>query len=725
MITLKTIKEHILFFLLICIINDVGFSQNVLINELQASNKTTFCDGFGEFDDWIEIYNPTNHPVDLTGMFLTDDLSNPKKHQINSSNSKWVTVAAKSYLLLWTDADPEQGSRHISFKLNKQKGLVALFDSNAILIDCLKYGYQKRNYSIGRVSLHNKELAVYSTPSPKDLNKNGLILIADTVNVQTSVASGLYSKSIEIKLSANFPGSIYYTLDGSEPTLDSYKFSGSVTIDSSVVLRARVITEGYYPSKISSNTYLINEKFSIPILSIVTNPDFLWDEKRGIYTNYEKRKWEVPATIEYFDTTKNLQHKLAFSKSVDIRIAGKTSRRQPKKSFVFKSNDKDGKTTIDYKVFDDKPIESFESLWVRSDATSGRNVPEMWVGERYKNELLYQVNKQMDASVDMQSYEPVGLFLNGKYWGLYNLMERKGQNFIKNNHNEDDVHILTGESVNIVRGSSVDYEKLLGLVFGNNINDSAVYNKVCDMMDIASYIDYWVFETYCGAHDISVNIRFWKPKRENTKWRWISYDQDSWSDYDDESLDYYLSNGKVSLLERLMRNERFQHQFINRVCDFLNTGFKAENVIEKVKSITTRIHDEDLKDRARWQDTMLYVPQNQRVDSLIEYAKKRPIFLRENMISFFEIDGKVQKISINSDEQRGSVKINQIIANGNWEGDYLGGIPLKITAIPNDDYEFVRWKNRKLGKNSTVIIDPSNIQEVIPIFEKRSFVHNK
>ena len=127
----------------------------------------------------------------------------------------------------------------------------------------------------------------------------------------------------------------------------------------------------------------------------------------------------------------------------------------------------------------------------------------------------------------------------------------------------------------------------------------------------------------------------------------------------------------------------------------------------------------------RSSEKVLYVPQNQRVDSLIEYAKKRPIFLRENMISFFEIDGKVQKISIISDEQRGSVKINQIIANGNWEGDYLGGIPLKITAIPNDDYEFVKWKNRKLGKNSTVIIDPSNIQEVIPIFEKRSFVHNK
>ena len=74
-------------------------TQSIVINEIQVSNKKTISDGFGEFDDWIEIYNSSNKSVDLTGMFLTDDLSNPTKHQISSSNSNWVTIEAHNYLL--------------------------------------------------------------------------------------------------------------------------------------------------------------------------------------------------------------------------------------------------------------------------------------------------------------------------------------------------------------------------------------------------------------------------------------------------------------------------------------------------------------------------------------------------------------------------------------------------------------------------------------------------
>ena len=721
---MKKIKQLIFLFVILNTVK-IGFSQDVFINEIQVSNKKTISDGFGEFDDWIEIYNPTSKAVNLSGMYLTDDLSNPTKHQISSSNSNWVTIDSKNYLLFWMDSDPEQGSRHISFNLNKQKGVIALFDSNAILIDFIKYGNQKRDYSLGRVDPTKKELAIYKVPTPNQLNKNGKILISDSIRVESSVKSGFYDANLMVQLSVDFPGEIYYTLDGKEPTINSFNYLSPIKIDSTVVLRSRVIADGYYPGKISSNTYLINQESSVPVVSIVTNPDFLWDKKRGIYANYEKRKWEVPAEVEYFDCINGSEHTLAFSKSVDIRIAGKTSRRQPKKSFMFKSNDRDGKKTIDYKLFNDKLIDSFESVWVRADATSGRNVPHMWVGERYKNELLYQINKQMNTAVDMQSYEPVSVFLNGKYWGLYNLMERKGQGFIKNNHKEKDVHILTGESVNVVRGSSQDYDRLLAYVFNSNIKDTAVYNKVCKKMDVNSYIDYWIYETYCGAHDISVNIRFWKPKRENTKWRWISYDQDSWNEYNDETLDYYLNHGKVALLESLMKNNGFKNQFINRMCDFLNTGFKPENVIEKVQDITSKIHIEDLRDRERWQDTMLYVKQNQRVDSLILFANQRPSFLKENMISFFKIEGEVEKIKVFTDKSEGSVKVNKIIVDEDWQGDYIGSIPLEITAIPTNGYQFVRWKNRKMGKQSTITIDPAKFNEFVPVFEKLNFVQNK
>lgn len=718
----KSTIGSLIFFLTF---SSIGVSQAVVINEIQASNKKTTYDGFGEFDDWIELYNSTDSTIDLSGMFLSDNLSNPTKHQIEVKKSSWTKISPKSYLIIWMDNDPEQGSRHATFSLKKEKGRIAIFDRDTNLIDQITYGYQKRDYSLGREAVNSQKLAVFKNPSPGEKNKDGLLLTPNSIQVLADHNSGFYKDSIKVTLTSSWPGLIYYTIDGSEPNTTSFLYTQPIRIDSTIVLRSRLYRAGYYPNFISTNSYFINYEPSIPIVSLTTDPTNLWHKRRGIYVNYESRKWEKPAVIEYFDYTKKNDIELAVAKTVDIRIAGKTSRRQPKKSFVISSNNKDGVKRINYKFFDDKAIDSFKSIWVRADATSGRNVPEMWVGERFKNELLYEVNKQMNGAVDMQAYKPVELFLNGKYWGLYNLMERKGEDFIANNYNENNVHILTGESVKVVSGKSLEYDRLIAFAYDSDITNDSIYEQICNRMDVDSYIDYWVNETYCGAHDISVNIRFWKPKRDNSKWRWISYDQDSWNQHDDESLDYYLNHGEVVLLERLMKNKTFRNHYINRMCDYLNTGFKAENVIAKVQEITSRIHYQDLKDRERWKDTMLYVKQNQRVDSLVLFAKMRPDFLRQNMISFFDVSGKVETIHVVCDKLEGSVEVNQIVANENWKGDYIGGVPIEIRAAPNSGYKFIKWKNRKMGKDAKATIDPAKINEVVPVFEKINFVQNR
>jgi hypothetical protein len=72
-------------------------------------------------------------------------------------------------------------------------------------------------------------------------------------------------------------------------------------------------------------------------------------------------------------------------------------------------------------------IDKVEGISVRADATSGRNVSELWVGERFKNEMIYEINDQMKGNVSMQAYEPALLLLNGEYWGIYNMMERKNR----------------------------------------------------------------------------------------------------------------------------------------------------------------------------------------------------------------------------------------------------------------------------------------------------------
>ncbi len=709
---------HIFIFTSFFIFPDC-FSQSLVINEVLASNKKAHYDGFGEFDDWIEIYNPLDSPVNLGGMFITDDLTNPSKYQFSQKSDSWLTVAPKGYLLLWLDGDPEQGRRHINFSLNKENGVIAIYDKNLTLLDKVVYKDQKTDMSLGRLSVDDPELGVFEEPSFTKPNKNGLKLTPDSARVFSNHPSGFYTQAFTVSFSSNFEGQIYYTTDGSEPTKESTIYSNPVKIDSTMVLRAIVVRKGYNLNSISTWTFFVNTKSTLPVLSLTTDPDNLWHKRKGIYRKFEKRGWERAAFVEYFDFNNENDLQSAFTKSVDIRIAGKTSRRQPKKSFAIFSNNLDGKNKINYKIFDDKPIESFSSFWVRADATSGRNVPKLWVGERFKNELLYQVNKDMNGNVDMQAYQPVQLYLNGEYWGLYNLMERKGSDFIANNHGEDKIDILTSENTKVVKGSMDEYLDMIDYITVNNPETDSVYNNMAQWMDMDSYIDYWVYEVYSGAHDIAVNIRYWKARKEDAKWRWISYDQDSWNTVDENSFNYFIEHGKVFLLQQLMKNITFRNKYFNRMCDFLNTGLSPDNVTNHVNRITEYIAAEVEKDRQRWQDTMLYVPKNERINWILNYAKLRPDVIRSHMLSYFNLKGSVRSVKIINQNGNGVMRLNTILVKeAAWEGYYLSNVPLNIEAIPNEGYVFVKWKNRKLGKKPSLTVNPEDFNEFVPVFKK-------
>ena len=516
-------------------------SQTILINEILAANSKINYDGFGEKDDWVEFYNPSEDTIQMSGMFITNDSLNPTKHQIGKKSENWTKINPKSYTLYWLDNDPEQGQRHISFTIKKKGGYLALYDRDTNIIDYIMFGKQTENVSFGKITPESSELGFFKKPSPNQENKNGLRINMKPSQVKFSLAAGFYKSPQKISLSVDKNSDIYYSVDGSVPTTKSKLYTQPIQIDSNTVLRARIISEGYMPDIITNASYFINEKSELSVVSLIVAPKDLWRKRKGIYTNFEKRGMEVPAYVEYFDTTSDGSFKLSISKSAKTRIAGKTSRRQPKKSFAFFATNDDRKgERFNYPVFKDKNIDSFGGLWVRADATSGRNVSDLWVGERFKNELLYEVNKQMNGEVDMQAYEPVSVFLNGQYWGLYNLMERKGKDFIYNNHGQKDVDVLTSGEAKAVAGNINEYDQMIFYIAQNDITTDSVYQKIASKINIESYIDYWINETYCGAKDIYVNIRYWKSKAPGSKWRWISYDQDSWYTSQEKSLNYYL-----------------------------------------------------------------------------------------------------------------------------------------------------------------------------------------
>jgi len=128
---------------------------NPIINEILASNLNYTADNYGDYDDLIEIYNPTNSEINLTGYYLSDSYDNLTKWIFPLNNSQFI-LPPNGYIKLWADGEIEEGPDHLSFSLNKNGESVILTSPNGnTIIDQKNFDYQMTNISYGRDSQNN------------------------------------------------------------------------------------------------------------------------------------------------------------------------------------------------------------------------------------------------------------------------------------------------------------------------------------------------------------------------------------------------------------------------------------------------------------------------------------------------------------------------------------------------------------------------------------------
>jgi hypothetical protein len=123
------------------------------INEILTDSNSCCPDkitGSDEFDDWVEIYNAGNVPVDLGGMYFSQNKNKPLGFQISDSNPEVTTIQPGDFILFWADGTPEQGPLHLKFKLDQDGEYLGLFNKDGRKIDDLKFGKQTVNRSLGR-----------------------------------------------------------------------------------------------------------------------------------------------------------------------------------------------------------------------------------------------------------------------------------------------------------------------------------------------------------------------------------------------------------------------------------------------------------------------------------------------------------------------------------------------------------------------------------------------
>jgi hypothetical protein len=144
------------------------------INELMANNLSCCPDrdgGRDEFDDWIELYNPGSTPIDIGGMYFSQDKDEPLGYQIPKTNSQLTTIQPGGFLLLWADGNPEQGVLHLKFKLNYNGEFIGLFYNDGRKIDGLEFAKQSENISLGRASDGGDTWEDFAIPTPARSNK--------------------------------------------------------------------------------------------------------------------------------------------------------------------------------------------------------------------------------------------------------------------------------------------------------------------------------------------------------------------------------------------------------------------------------------------------------------------------------------------------------------------------------------------------------------------------
>lgn len=146
----------------------------LVINEFIALNTSCCPDnssGTSEFDDWIEIYNKGASAVNIAGMYLSDDKTNPFKHKIPSDNAALTTIPAGGYLILWADNTQGQGPLHLELALTNAGEDVAIFYIDGRTIDAYTFGVQSENISFGRTTDGAATWKAFSTPTPGKTNQ--------------------------------------------------------------------------------------------------------------------------------------------------------------------------------------------------------------------------------------------------------------------------------------------------------------------------------------------------------------------------------------------------------------------------------------------------------------------------------------------------------------------------------------------------------------------------
>jgi len=529
-------------------------------------------------------------------------------------------------------------------------------------------------------TLSSDTLRYFIEPTPGSGNVSGYEgFVADT---RFSVDRGYYHSPFDVTINTDTPGAIIkYTLDFSEPNeTHGLTYTGPIPITTTTCLRAMAYKPGLLPTNVDTQTYIFPSDVavqppnppglpstwkngfpadyevgpdvvnntqpgygfedalaSIPTISIVTDHDHLWSEETGIYYNdspenewavkeQNNRLWERPTSVEIIYPDPNAGD--GYQLNCGVRIHGAITRSHdctPKHSFRLFFRGEYGARKLVYSFFPDSDVDRFDQLVLRacsSDSwtTGGGNSEATYIKDQWMRDTMRDMRHPASHGIY------VHLYLNGLYWGLYNVCERLHASFWAEHYGgQKQEYDVLKDWVELHSGSMDAWNEMVALaeqglesneayqrIQGNNPDgtrnpDYPVY------LDVDNLIDYMIVHIFAGAVDWPGH-NWWAARRrgpESEGFRFTIWDQEGVL----ESLGTYGKEdrsdpGPAFLYDRLRQNPQFRMRFADRLHKYMfNGGLLSQGPNQQ--RWTARIDEIDkaiVAESARWGDAKEYPP---------------------------------------------------------------------------------------------------------------------
>lgn len=672
----------------------------------------------GDSSDWIELYNLSGVSVSLEGWILTIDPNHQKVWTIPPG----ITLEAGQYRILFASGKNRTnptGKLHTDFVLSKEGSYLALIEPDGLTVASKftgyefafqQYGYppQETDISYGRMET---DLRYFSQPTPGQPNNGDFLGFVGPVTI--SRKHGFFNDPFEVRLTcATADASIRYTLDGSNPTEANgiaYTPETMIPINKTTVLRAAAFKTGFRPSRTETCTYLfltdvigqspdgsrpseawpepfhgsgrqwidygmdpevvtdpryagqmLDAMKAIPSVSITTDLANLFDPAMGIYVNAwnDGRDWERPCSMELL----NPDNTEGFQVNAGLRIRGGFSRsdQNPKHAFRLFFRQQYGDSNLNYPLFGDEGIDSFDKIDLRTDQNyswSFRGRGGMDNGS--KNTMVREVFSRDTQGQMSQPYtrsRHYHLYLNGQYWGIYQTQERPesryGQDYLGGDSADYDVmKVEAGPyTINPTDGNDSAYKRLWLAAIEGFSSDPAYYGVQGlnpdgspnpgreKLLDVDNLIDYMAIIYYTGNYDAPLsnflgnnrpNNYYAMYNRQNPDgWKFFCHDAehslflgwDRTGPWDDPDLRKFKYFNPQWLHQQLCVHPEYRLRFADRIHNyFFNDGLLTpDKARRRFQERADRIETAIIGESARWGDSKVTKPRTKDDDWLPE-----------------------------------------------------------------------------------------------------------